>query len=217
MIRLEIRFENLPPDTNKSIRQRIIASSFMPTPPRMSTADTAILVIDMQEKLLPKIADVDRVVDNLSFLLEAAHIVGIPVLATEQYPKGLGGTLPSLLRWAPIRWEKTGFSCCDAPEVLAALGRDARIKVLLTGIETHVCVLHTALDLLARDFHVFLAVDTLGSRYVIDHETALRRLEREGAILTTCETAVFEWLGGSRGYHFKEISQLVQRRMQSLN
>jgi nicotinamidase-related amidase len=188
----------------------------MPTPPRMSTADTALLVIDMQEKLLPKIAGVDHLVLNLSFLLKAARLVGIPVLATEQYPKGLGGTLPSLLPHLPVRWEKTGFSCCAAPEVLSTLGRDARIKVLLTGIETHVCVLHTALDLLARDFHVFLAVDTLGARYAIDHETALKRLEREGAILTTCETAVFEWLGGARAPQFKEISQLVQRRMQSL-
>jgi nicotinamidase-related amidase len=182
----------------------------------MSTADTALLVIDMQEKLLPKIAGVDRLVLNMSFLLEAARLVGIPVLATEQYPKGLGGTLPSLLPYLPVRWEKTGFSCCDAPEVLRTLGRDARIKVLLAGIETHVCVLNSALDLLARDFHVFLAVDTLGSRYSVDHETALKRLEQAGAILTTCETAVFEWLGGSRTPHFKEVSQLVQRRMQSL-
>ncbi|HEV8062251.1 MAG TPA: hydrolase [Gemmataceae bacterium] len=188
----------------------------MPTPPRMSPADTALLVIDVQEKLLPKIAGVDRLVHNLSFLLEAARVVGIPVLATEQYPKGLGGTLPSLMPVLPQRWEKTDFSCCAVPELLTALGRDARIKVLLAGIETHVCVLQTALDLLARDFHVFLAVDTLGSRYSVDHETAIRRLEREGAILTTCETAVFEWLGGSRAAHFKEISQLVQRRMKAL-
>ncbi len=188
----------------------------MPTPPRMSTADTALIVIDVQEKLLPKIAGVDRLVHNLSFLLEAARVVGIPVLATEQYPKGLGGTLPSLMPLLPQRWEKTDFSCCAVPELLTALGRDARIKVLLVGIETHVCVLQTALDLLARDFHVFLAVDTLGSRYSVDHETAIRRLEREGAILTTCETAVFEWLGGSRAAHFKEISQLVQRRMKGL-
>jgi nicotinamidase-related amidase len=182
----------------------------------MSPADTALLVIDVQEKLLPKIAGVDRLVHNLSFLLEAARVVGIPVLATEQYPKGLGGTLPSLMPVLPQRWEKTDFSCCAVPELLTALGRDARIKVLLAGIETHVCVLQTALDLLARDFHVFLAVDTLGSRYSVDHETAIRRLEREGAILTTCETAVFEWLGGSRAAHFKEISQLVQRRMKAL-
>ncbi len=78
------------------------------------------------------------------------------------------------------------------------------------------CVLQTALDLLARDFHVFLAVDTLGSRYTVDHETAIKRLVREGAILTTCETAVFEWLRGSRAAHFKEISQLVQQRMKAL-
>ena len=189
----------------------------MPTPPRMSTADTALLVIDVQEKLLPKIAGRDRLVQNLSFLLEAARLVSIPVLATEQYPKGLGGTLPSLVPLVPVRWEKTDFSCCAVPEVLNTLGREARIKVLLAGIETHVCVLHTALDLLARDFHVFLAVDTLGSRYTLDHETALRRLETEGAVLTTCETAIFEWLGGSRAPQFKAISQLIQRRMQALD
>jgi nicotinamidase-related amidase len=188
----------------------------MPTPPRMSIADTALLVIDVQEKLLPKIAGVDKLVHNVSFLAEAARLVGIPVLATEQYPKGLGGTLPSLLPLLPVRWEKTDFSCCGAPELLTTLGRDARIKVLLAGIETHVCVLHTALDLLARDFRVFLAVDTLGSRYSVDHETAIRRLEREGAVLTTCETAVFEWMGSSRAAHFKEMSQLVQRRMKAL-
>jgi nicotinamidase-related amidase len=182
----------------------------------MSTADTALLVVDMQEKLLPKIAGVDHLVQNLSFLLEAARLVGIPVLATEQYPKGLGGTLPSLRPLLPTPWEKTAFSCCAVPELLETLGRDARIKVLLTGIETHVCVLHTALDLLLRDFHVFLAVDTLGSRYHLDHEVALRRLEREGAILTTCETAIFEWLGGARAPHFKEVSQLIQRRMHAL-
>ena len=188
----------------------------MPTPPRMSPVDTALLVIDMQERLLPKILGVEHLVQNLSFLLEAAKLVEVPVLATEQYPKGLGGTLPSLLHHLPKRWEKTAFSCCGVPELLDELGREARIKVLLTGIETHVCVLNTALDLLARDFHVFLAVDTLGSRYHQDHEVAIRRMEREGAILTTCETAVFEWLGGSKAPHFKEISQLVQRRMQAL-
>ncbi len=188
----------------------------MPTPPRMSTADTALLVIDMQEKLLPKIAGVEHVVQNLTFLLEAAKLIDIPVLATEQYPKGLGGTLPRLIPHLPMRWEKTAFSCCAVPELLDTLGREARIKVLLTGIETHVCVLNTALDLLARDFHVFLAVDTLGSRYRQDHEIAIRRMEGEGAILTTCETAVFELLGDSRAPHFKEISQLVQHRMQAL-
>ncbi|CAN5349638.1 isochorismatase family protein [soil metagenome] len=188
----------------------------MPTPSRMSIADTALLVIDVQEKLLPKISGVDRLMHNLSFLMESARLIGIPILATEQYPKGLGGTHPFLLPFLPKPWEKTAFSCCAIPELLETLGRDARIKVLLTGIETHVCVMQTALDLIARDFHVFLAVDTLGSRYHQDHEVALRRMEREGAVLTTCETAVFEWLGHSRAPHFKEISQLIQRRMETL-
>ena len=98
----------------------------------------------------------------------------------------------------------------------ATLQRDARIKVLLAGIETHVCVQHTALDLLERDFHVFLAVDTLGSRAPGDHDVAVRRMEQAGAILTTCEAAVFEWMGGSKAPHFKEISQLIQQRTKAM-
>jgi len=84
---------------------------------------------------------------------------------------------------------------------------------VLTGIESHVCVLNTALDLLAADLRVYLAVDALGSRYAIDHETALRRLEKAGAILTTVETALFEWTGGSQHPRFKLVSALVQERM----
>jgi nicotinamidase-related amidase len=188
----------------------------MPTPPRMSAADTAFLVIDVQEKLLGKIDGIATLLPNVVFLLKAAQLLEIPVLATEQYPKGLGGTHPDLLPYLPVRWEKTAFSCCGAPEVLQTLGREARPKVLLAGIETHVCVQNTALDLLARDFHVFIAVDALGSRYKVDYEVALRRMEKAGAIPTTCESAVFEWLGDSRAPHFKEVSLLIQQRMKTM-
>ena len=95
--------------------------------------------------------------------------------------------------------------------------REARPKVVLAGIETHVCVLHTALDLLALGFRVFLAVDAVGARYAVDHETALRRLEQAGAILTTVEGCAFEWVGGAGHAKFKEISRLVQERMKALN
>ena len=84
---------------------------------------------------------------------------------------------------------------------------------MLAGIETHVCVLHTALDLLAVDFRVFIAVDAVGARYRIDHDMALRRLEQAGAVLTTAEGCVFEWIGGAGHPRFKEISRLVQQRM----
>ena len=89
-------------------------------------------------------------------------------------------------------------------------------KIVLTGIETHVCVLHTAFDLLAHGFRVYLPADALASRYPLDYEMALRRLEQAGAVVTTAETCVFEWIGGSNHPRFKEISKLVQERMKQL-
>src|SRR5262249_58157935 len=99
---------------------------------------------------------------------------------------------------------------------VANLHMGARPKVVLAGIETHVCVLGTALDLLALDFRVYIAVDAVGSRFALDHEVALRRLEQAGAILTTSETCVFEWVGGADHPKFKQISLLVQERMKAM-
>ena len=100
--------------------------------------------------------------------------------------------------------------------VVEGFHRAARPKVLLAGIETHVCVLNTALDLLALDFRVYVAVDAVAARYAIDHDTALRRMEQAGVIMTTSETAVFEWVGGAGHPQFKAVSQLVQQRMKAL-
>src|SRR6516165_7387565 len=156
----------------------------MPHPTVMTPADTALLVIDVQDKLLALIPGRDNLVRNCAFLIDGAKLVGIPVTATEQYPKGLGPTTAELARRLPDRPDKTAFSCCAIPSVVEGFRRAARPKVLLAGIESHVCVLNTALDLLALDFRVYLAVDAVGSRFAIDHETALRRLEQAGAILT---------------------------------
>ncbi len=188
----------------------------MPHATQMSTADTAVLVIDVQEKLMPKIPDHAMLVRNIAFLLDAAKLLNIPAQATEQYPRGLGPTVPELAKYFSERPDKVGFSSCAVPSVVENLHRAARPKVVLVGIETHVCVLNTALDLLAQDFRVYLAVDAIGARYRIDHDTALRRLEQAGAILTTGEGCVFEWLGGSSHPQFKAISLLVQERMKHL-
>jgi nicotinamidase-related amidase len=139
------------------------------------------------------------------------------VQATEQYPRGLGPTVPELARRLPARPDKTAFSSCAVPAVVETFRREARPKVVLAGIESHVCVLNTALDLLALGFRVYLAVDAIGARYAIDHEVALRRLEQAGAILTTAEGCAFEWVGGSGHPKFKEISRLVQDRMKALS
>jgi nicotinamidase-related amidase len=182
----------------------------------MSAGDTALLVIDVQDKLLPLIPHRTSLVSNIAFLIDGARLLDIPVTATEQYPKGLGPTTAELAKRLPERPDKTAFSCCAIPSVVEGFRRAARPKVLLAGIESHVCVLNTALDLLALDFRVYLAVDAVGSRFAIDHETALRRLERAGAIPTTAETAVFEWVGGASHPQFKTVSQLIQARMKAM-
>jgi nicotinamidase-related amidase len=182
----------------------------------MSTADTALLVIDVQDKLLPLIQNQAAMVRNIAFLIDGARLLQIPVVATEQYPKGLGPTTAELAKRLGERPEKTAFSCCAVPSVVEGFRLGARTKVLLAGIEAHVCVLHTALDLLALDFIVYIAVDAVGSRFALDQDQALRRLEQAGAILTTAETAVFEWVGGAGHAQFKAVSQLVQERMKAL-
>jgi nicotinamidase-related amidase len=185
----------------------------MPHATQMSAADTGLLVIDVQEKLVPKIVDVEHMLRNIAFLLDVARLLDLPVQCTEQYPKGLGSTVSQLAEKLPHRAAKTAFSCCAVPSVVQVLHREARPKVLLCGIETHVCVLHTALDLLALDFRVYVAVDAVGSRYRIDHDIALRRLEHAGVILTTTEMCAFEWLGGSSHPQFKVVSKLIQERI----
>jgi nicotinamidase-related amidase len=183
---------------------------------QMSAADTGLLVIDLQEKLVPKILDAASVVRNTAFLIDAARLLNMTVQCTEQYPRGLGPTVPELARRLPERPDKVQFSSCAVPSVVEQFRRSARPKIVLAGIETHVCVLGTALDLLALDFRVYLAVDAVGSRYGIDHDTALRRMEQAGAVLTTAETCAFEWVGGSSHPQFKAVSALVQERMKQL-
>jgi nicotinamidase-related amidase len=190
-------------------------------PTQMSTSDTALLVIDVQDKLMPRIRGGAAVELNIAFLLDAAAILNVPAVATEQYPKGLGATVPSIRQrlQAANRSaipEKVAFSSCAIPEIVEGFRREARTRIVLAGIESHVCVLHTALNLLALRFRVYVAVDAIGSRYEIDHQTALRRMEQAGCIPITSEMCVFEWLGGSHHPQFKAASQLVQSRMKSV-
>jgi nicotinamidase-related amidase len=188
----------------------------MPHPTLMSPADTALLVVDVQEKLLPSIFDSAALVRNIAFLIDGARLLGLPVQATEQYPRGLGPTTAELAKRLPERPDKVAFSCCAIPSVVESLQRGARPKVVLAGIESHVCVLHTALDLLALDFRVYVPADGVGARYRLDHDIALRRLEQAGAVLTTCEMCIFEWVGGSSHPQFKAVSRLIQERMSRL-
>src|ERR1043166_6656010 len=130
----------------------------MPHPTQLSARESALLVIDVQEKLMAKIPGAGAVIDNIAFLLDVAKVLGVGIAATEQYPKGLGPTVAKLAERLPSRPDKVSFSSCGASGVIDGIRASGRNKIVLVGIEAHVCVLHTALDLLAAKFDVYLAV-----------------------------------------------------------
>ncbi len=185
-----------------------------PTSPRspmlMRPEETALLVIDIQEKLMAAQPQAATIAWNARRLAEGARALGVRVASTEQVPEKLGPTLSEVA--ASISQPaiaKTEFSavCAAASADWASGGID---RVLLCGIETHVCVQQTALDLASAGYLVFLAVDAIGSRYEVDHDTALRRMESAGVSLTTTEAALFEWCGGAEHSAFKTVSNLAK-------
>jgi hypothetical protein len=186
-------------------------------PPRLSTLNSSLLVVDVQDRLLTVMPDAAGLVRDVGFLLDVANLLTVPALATEQYPQGLGPTNAELARRLPAeRPAKVAFSCCGAPGLRTELGLLGRPNVVVVGMEAHVCVLQTALDLLAEGLTVFVAVDAIQSRFRVDQDVAVRRMERAGAILTTAEATAFEWLGGADHPQFKAVSRLVQERMKHL-
>jgi nicotinamidase-related amidase len=179
---------------------------------RLTANHAALLVIDLQEKLIKAIDRADRVLSSTTLLVKAARILEIPVFATEQYPKGLGPTVEPLASLIADRPAKTTFHCLGAPGLAESLASAEIRHVTLAGIETHVCVAQTALELLKLGYTVQVPADAVGSRFAIDREYALRRLEAAGAILTTTEAVLFEWTETAEHPRFKEISALVKGR-----
>jgi nicotinamidase-related amidase len=183
---------------------------FTRSPELMSADDTVLAVIDVQQKLISLIPDHERIVWNIRRLLDGAKHLGVAVLATEQYPQGLGGTVAELASRLPGVIDKTAFSSCGSQQFCQRLAEINVPKVLLAGIEAHVCVQQTALDLVANGYRVYVAADAIGSRFAVDHGTALRRMELGGVTLTTTESALFEWCRQSGTPQFKQISSLVR-------
>lgn len=174
---------------------------------RLDPASSLLAVVDVQDRLLPVIPDADTLVARIERLVVAAGLLGVRTVVTEQYPRGLGRTAARLLPHLPEPQEKLAFSAAGCPG-LADTG-DAT-AVVLCGLETHVCIAQTALDLLARGLQVFLPVDAVASRHALDHDTALRRLECGGAIPTTAEAIVFEWLRDAAHPSFKDVQRLIR-------
>jgi nicotinamidase-related amidase len=150
------------------------------------------------------------VVWNCRRLVDGANILGLPVIATEQYPKGLGGTVPELADKLGQIPSKLTFSCGGCPQLFEDLQARGIFKLLVCGIEAHVCVQQTVLDLLAGAWRVYVPVDAVGSRFDLDYQTALGRMDSSGATMTTTEAALFEWCRVAGTPQFKQISRLVQ-------
>jgi nicotinamidase-related amidase len=169
-----------------------------------------LLVVDLQTKLLPLIPSQASIVWNARRLLSGAAVLSVPHLVTEQYPEKLGATVP-LGEPLITASSKSMFSCRECSAPLADFWTRGMRQVLLCGIETHVCVLQTALDLHADGWQVFIAVDATGSRTRLDHDTALARLAAESIVLTTTESVLFEWCETSNVPEFRTISSLVKQ------
>jgi nicotinamidase-related amidase len=170
-----------------------------------------LVMVDMQEKLIPAMpAEMDSVIKNNAILLQATQLLEIPVIHTEQYPKGLGATLSTLTQFVhKAAIEKITFSCCDEPAFMRRLMGD-RSQVIITGMESHICVLQTALDLKLAGKQVFVVEDAVISRHPNNKQNALSRLRDAGVVVLSTESVVFEWLGAAKGDAFKAISQLIR-------
>jgi len=180
-------------------------------PDRILPETTALMVIDYQERLLPVIHQADKCVAAGKRMIEAAKVLGVPILLTEQNPAGLGRTWPSvaeLLKDVPLVEKNTFSACTDS--VLGHLRQWARPNILVMGVEAHVCVQQSVLDLIRRGYTVFLCADAVSSRRPLDAETAIERMRQAGAIITTTESAAFELLGVAGTEAFKKILKIVK-------
>jgi nicotinamidase-related amidase len=178
----------------------------------LSAADACLLVVDIQDKLLPAVRNQDAVVANTRVLLQAAASLSVPVLASEQYPRGIGHTVAPVAELLPegSLVEKLHFSCLADPGFAGRFAAVGRGQAVVCGLEAHVCVLQTVEQLLSAGHEVFVVADAVSSRAEASHELALRRLEADGARIVTTEMVVFEWLGQAGTPVFRELSRLIK-------
>lgn len=177
------------------------------TAPLLSAGASALLIVDVQERLAPAIAGGAAAVERIRLVLDAALALGVPVVASEQYPQGLGRTVPDLADRLPegARFAKTHFSCLREPGFKGRWSALGRRQVLVCGMEAHVCVMQTALDLVSAGVETFVLADGIGSRRETNRDLALGRLSRAGVVLMPAESAVFEWLGDAGNPVFKPL------------
>jgi nicotinamidase-related amidase len=174
--------------------------------PLIDAADSQLLLIDFQARLTPAIADGPAAIANARRLAEAARLMAVPILVTEQNPKGLGPTVPELHGFGPVV-TKTAFGACAEPAFRAAL--DPARALIVAGCEAHVCVLQTVLGLRAENRRVYVVADAVGSRAPDNKAAALRRMAAHGAEIVTTEMAIFEWLRDATHPQFQTARKLI--------
>jgi nicotinamidase-related amidase len=179
---------------------------------RIFSSETIALVIDIQEKLFPHIDNHKNLQTNCEILLSGLNVLNIPTVVTEQYPKGLGPTIKNISGivkdFNPI--EKLTFSCCGENKFLETLKEHGKRNILICGIEAHVCVLQTVMDMIERGYHPVIIEDCVSSRKSSDREIAIKRMAREGVIITTYESILFELCEVAGTDQFKQISKLIK-------
>lgn len=171
--------------------------------------ESGLILVDVQEKLTPYVLNPDALVTRCQWLIRLANDLGVPMIVSEQYPKGLGKTvepLKELTRHIPCI-DKVHFSCYREPTFVERWQGLNRNQVVIAGIETHVCVLQTAMDLKQAGVNVFVVVDAVSSRHEMDHKYGLKRMKQEGIHLVTAEMVFFEWVGKSGTPEFKALSK----------
>ena len=171
-----------------------------------------LAVIDVQERLFPRVAGWERVLERLQLAIRGAGIFGIPVLVTEQNPRGLGATVPEVARTLPACGPaaKMSFSAFDCPDFAGRVSSSGRGTLILAGIETHICILQTAIDAISRGLRVYVVADAVSSTDPEDHEVALARMAGLGAAVTTSQSLLYELMGSADDERFPALLALVK-------
>ena len=181
----------------------------------IDSSNCSLLLIDVQTKLFPKISEAQPLENSILDCLEVFYTLNVPIFFSEQYPKGLGFTidkvLEKLLSYKAYKFEKTSFSCFPNTLESCKAGKVLKTKqIILIGIETHICVLQTALDLKEKGYEVFIISEAVGSRKTYDKEFAIKRMINNGIHVITFEMMLFELLRDSSNKHFKNLSSLIK-------
>lgn len=177
---------------------------------RLQPERSAVLVIDLQEKLVPVIESAEHVVELTDALLQASDFLEIPAAATAQYPKGLGPLVEPLCDRFPDPEEKLDFSSAVCRREIDEWISQKRDQILICGIETHICVLQTAMDLQAEGLHPVVVAEAVAARGGWEHELAIDQMRQMGIMITSVESVLYQWLGSASHPQFKAISKIVK-------